>query len=225
MQDSREGVTAVVIVATGGLRRAAWEALLSREHGLEVIGLAGTSDEVTRLVPAAWPVAILLDDRVMDAADAATLVGVAGGVGVLAVLDDMDLANVVSLLKAGVIGCLPADSPIGDLARALVAVGRGEIALPPSIAARALVQLARPAAPEPRAIDELSEREREVVDLLVKGQTNKDIAQALFLSVRTVEAHLRSIYAKLGVRSRTEAVLWAIGQGRDMAGGDDGRHR
>lgn len=171
--------------------------------------------EATSLLPPAAAVAILLDNGAMNAEDAATLVGATNGPGVLAVLDEVDLTIVVPLLKVGVLGCLPADSPTSDLARALVAVGRGEIALPPSIAARALAELARPAAPDRRPTDDLSEREREVVDLLVRGQTNKDIAQALFLSVRTVEAHLRSIYAKLGVRSRTEAVLWAIGRSRN----------
>ena len=59
----------------------------------------------------------------------------------------------------------------------------------------------------------LTEREQKVLDLLAKGLTNKDIAQTLILSVRTVEAHLRNIYSKLDVGSRTEAVLWAVDQG------------
>jgi DNA-binding NarL/FixJ family response regulator len=58
-------------------------------------------------------------------------------------------------------------------------------------------------------IESLSEREVEVLKFLAQGLTNKDIAQTLFLSVRTVEAHLRNIFGKLGVRSRTEAALWA----------------
>jgi two-component system, NarL family, response regulator LiaR len=59
----------------------------------------------------------------------------------------------------------------------------------------------------------LSAREAEVLGLLARGLTNKGIAQTLFLSVRTIEAHLRSIFAKLGVRTRTEAALWAVGHG------------
>ncbi|MBI3747304.1 MAG: response regulator transcription factor [Chloroflexi bacterium] len=181
-------------------------------------GMTAFEGELAHLLPAGGQVAILLDVGAMDVGRAGTLVNAANGVGVLAVLDEIDLATIVPLLKAGVIGCVPADSPNADLARALVAVGRGEIALPSSIAARALAELARPAAVDRRPTDELSERERDVVRLLVRGQTNKDMAQALFLSVRTVEAHLRSIYAKLGVRSRTEAVLWAVRQSPDEGG-------
>ncbi len=181
-------------------------------------GTAGAAAEVASLLPTVGVVAVLLDDATMDPDAAAALVSATNGLGVLAVLDHIDLPTVVPLLKAGVIGCLPADSPTSDLVRALVAVGRGEIALPPSIAARALAELARPVGLDRRATNELSEREHDVIHLLVRGQTNKDMAQALFLSVRTVEAHLRSIYAKLGVRSRTEAVLWAVRQSPDEGG-------
>lgn len=170
-----------------------------------------TTLAVAGVMPSTGPVTILLDVG-MEADLVSDLVGRANGAGVLAVLDEPDVARVVPLLRAGVTGCLSADASAGDLSRAIVAVGRGEIALPAGIAARALAELARPIAREPRAIDALTEREREVVELLAQGLTNKDVAQRLFLSVRTVEAHLRSSYAKLGVRSRTEAVLWAIRQ-------------
>jgi DNA-binding NarL/FixJ family response regulator len=102
---------------------------------------------------------------------------------------------------------------VAELARAIIAVGRGEIALPPSIAGRALAALARGESVGGSLIEPLSERESEVVQLLAQGLTNKDIAQTLFLSVRTVEAHLRNIFGKLGVRSRTEAALWATKHG------------
>ena len=62
-------------------------------------------------------------------------------------------------------------------------------------------------------VEPLSARETEVLGLLARGLTNKDIAQSLMLSVRTVEAHLRSIFGKLAVGSRTEAALWAVRHG------------
>ena len=99
------------------------------------------------------------------------------------------------------------------LARAIIAAGRGEIVLPPSIATQALLALARGEPLESDLIEPLTDREVEVLRLLGQGLTNKDIAQTLILSVRTVDAHLRSIFAKLGVRSRTEAALWMVKHG------------
>lgn len=198
--------TAVVVIAAAALRRSAWEALLAQQPGLSVVATAASAAEMTAL-PADRSVAVLVDGPA--AADQAVGLAAAGS-GVLWLLEEIELEPVVALLRAGVIGCLPTGASVGELARAIVAVGRGEIALPPSIAARALAALARPPAAASTPADELTTREREVVELLAQGLTNKDIAQSLFLSVRTVEAHLRSVYAKLDVRSRTEAVLWAI---------------
>jgi len=102
---------------------------------------------------------------------------------------------------------------VGDLIRALIAAARGEMALPPDIAGQALAALARGDSALPPIVEPLTERESDVLHLLASGMTNKDIAQALIISVRTVEAHLRSIYSKLGVDSRTEAALWAVQNG------------
>jgi DNA-binding NarL/FixJ family response regulator len=64
-----------------------------------------------------------------------------------------------------------------------------------------------------QTVETLTDHEKEVLTLLAQGLTNKDIAQSLFLSVRTIETHLRNIYGKLNVSSRTEAVLWAVQHG------------
>jgi DNA-binding NarL/FixJ family response regulator len=116
-------------------------------------------------------------------------------------------------LQAGATGFISRDASVGDLARAIIAAGRGEIVLPPEIAVQSLMALAQGQTVEHEMVAPLSERETEVLRLLAQGFTNKDIAQALILSVRTVEAHLRAIFAKLGVSSRTEAALWAVQHG------------
>ena len=125
-------------------------------------------------------------------------------------VDGYDLAQVIALLHAGALGCLRRDATVVDLARAVIAAGRGEIVLPPSLAVQALVALTRGELRPERPSESLTNRETEVLGLLAQGLTNKDIAQRLFLSVRTIEAHLRHVYSKLGVASRTEAVLWAV---------------
>jgi len=117
------------------------------------------------------------------------------------------------MLQAGAAGILSRDATLPELTQALVASGRGEIVLPPSLAARALAALARGEVHPQQNLETLTERERDVLALLAQGLTNKDIAQSMFLSVRTVEAHLRNVYGKLNVTSRTEAVLWAVQHG------------
>jgi DNA-binding NarL/FixJ family response regulator len=125
-------------------------------------------------------------------------------------VDSYDLQEIVGLLRAGATGFIAHDSAVADLARGIIAAGRGEIVLPPRMATKALVALARGEGSQEDLSVNLTEREQDVLNILAQGYTNKDIAQTLFLSVRTVEAHLRNIYGKLGVASRTEAAIWAV---------------
>ena len=210
---SASAPTHLIIFAPAMLHRAAWHALLSTQPDIVVVGAVGDVTEVADLLQADRPTAVLIDLPNPRPEVARALKSTVPTTGLLFLVASYDLAEILPLLQAGALGCVSRDASVGDLARALIAVGRGELALPPSIAARALAALARgePVAAGLRA--PLSERETEVLRLLAYGLTNKDIAQTLFISVRTVEAHLRNIYGKLGVRSRTEAALWAMRHG------------
>ncbi len=130
--------------------------------------------------------------------------------GLLLLVDSYELKEIVNLLRAGATGFMAHDATVADLARGIIAVGRGEIVLPPEMATQALLALAREKEVPEEITVSLTDREQDVLNLLAQGQTNKDIAQTLFLSVRTVEAHLRNIYGKLNVASRTEAAIWAV---------------
>ncbi|MCB0155853.1 MAG: response regulator transcription factor [Anaerolineae bacterium] len=204
--------TQVIIVAQAALYRAAWTALLSRQPDIVVAGASSSLSEISPLLQPGRPTALLLDLPPLPPL-IQQLKTLPAEVGLLFLVDLYELDQVVLLLQAGVTGCLTRDAPVADLARAIIAVGRGEIALPPAIAGRALAALARGEASSDGLIEPLSERESEVLHLLAQGLTNKDIAQTLILSVRTVEAHLRNIFGKLGVHSRTEAALWAAKHG------------
>ncbi|HEX8981655.1 MAG TPA: response regulator transcription factor [Ktedonobacterales bacterium] len=130
-------------------------------------------------------------------------------VAVLALTAHEDAQYVMKLLDAGAAGYLLKDVRGRELAEAIRAVHRGETTLHPTIAARA-----HRLAAERRSITQerppLSEREMEVLQEAARGLPNKDIARRLNLSVRTVHTHLGNIFSKLGVGSRTEAVLLAL---------------
>jgi len=120
----------------------------------------------------------------------------------------------VHALQAGAAGCLNADLTPGELAAALRQASRGEIVLSADLQHAIVLEMARsPASTNVIPFERLSERERDVLVLICQGLSNKQIAQHLYLSVRTVENHLRRLYQKLGVSSRTEAAVLAMQQG------------
>ncbi len=205
--------TPVLILAPATLSRLAWAALLAPQPGLAVWGQASGAEEIRSLPAAGGPVAVLLDVPRPAPGLVEALLAALPQAGPLCLVDDHDLPQTIALLRAGAIGILSRDASLPELARALIAAGRGEIVLPPALAARALAALARGEVTSDGIAEALTERESDVLALLARGMTNKEIAQTLFLSVRTVEAHLRNIYGKLGVGSRTEAVLWAVQHG------------
>lgn len=229
MTDAAASPTHLVICASSRLRGEAWRALLSGQPGIAVAGVAAEPAEAAPLLRPDRPAAVLIDDAGEPTDVARRLSLAAPAAGSLFLVPSYDLPAIILLLRAGAGGCIVPEASVGDLARAIIAVGRGEIVLPPALAARALAALARGEAPGPAEssgseglVEPLSEREAGVLRLLAQGHTNKDMAQALILSVRTVEAHLRSVYGKLGVRSRTEAALWAVRHGY---GPDEEVHR
>lgn len=202
----------VVIYASATLHRDAWRALLTGQPGIVAAAAVGEIVDIAGLVDGK-PTALLVDTPAPDADVARRLRAAAPEWGLLWLVPAYDLSPIVDLLHAGATGVISRDEPVGNLVRALIAAGRGEVVLPPVIATKALAALAHGGHPTGELVEPLSEREAEVLRLLAQGSTNKDIAQAMMLSVRTVEAHLRNIYGKLGVRSRTEAALWAVRHG------------
>lgn len=206
--------TRLLIYAPLTLQREAWRALLSDQPGIVIGGVLTDPAHLAALLQPDQPTTLLIDLPTPQADVIRSLKEIVPDLGLLIFVDAYDLAEIIPLLKAGATGCLSRDESIGDLARAIIAVGRGEIVLPPTVAIQALTALARGEPIEPaNLIEPLTDREAEVLRWLARGLTNKDIAQTLILSVRTIDAHLRSIFAKLNVRSRTEAAVWATRNG------------
>ncbi len=123
----------------------------------------------------------------------------------------------VQALQAGANGCLDTDLDSVTLAAALRQAARGEVSLPAVLQQAVIFELLGEApsrsGPDPYS---LSPREKDVLALLCQGLSNKQIAQHLYLSVRTVENHLARLYEKLGVQTRTEAAVLALQQGWEL---------
>jgi NarL family two-component system response regulator LiaR len=214
----RASETHVIVFAPAMLQREAWRALLDNQHFIEAPATVCEVGVVGPLVEDGQPTTILVDLPELRIDLAHQLHEAAPDTGVLFLVDDYRLETVLPLLRAGAAGCITRDGTVPELVRAIIAAGRGEIALPPDIAGQALTALARGETAVEHPVEELTEREVEVLHLLAEGMMNKDIAQTLLISVRTVEAHMRNVYGKLGVESRTEAALWAVRNGYASAG-------
>jgi DNA-binding NarL/FixJ family response regulator len=113
-------------------------------------------------------------------------------------------------LKEGATGCVLETASVEELLSAIRQVARGETFLSPPIVRELVSSVTAYREQTQPEVEPLTEREREVLGLLAQGLNNKDIAQKLYLSVRTVEGHLANIYGKLHLKSRTEAALWAV---------------
>jgi two-component system response regulator NreC len=140
----------------------------------------------------------------------------APGVRVLILSMHKDEAYVTQILQAGAAGYLLKDSADVDLLQAVTAIAEGKSFFSPSIARLMLDDYVKQRSGEPGVVDRyelLSDREREVFQLIAEGKTNKDIAAILFISPSTVETHRARIMEKLDVHSAAEIVLYAVRRG------------
>ncbi len=130
---------------------------------------------------------------------------------ILVISPHIENARVQMALAAGATGYLPLGVDMDELVRVLYTVSRGELTLHPSMLPAIIQQVeagqSKPISPTP---NDLTERERDILSALSRGLTDREIAQLLFISVRTVQSHLAHIYEKLHVHSRTEAALIAV---------------
>jgi DNA-binding NarL/FixJ family response regulator len=133
---------------------------------------------------------------------------------ILVISPHVENARVQMALAAGATGYLPLGVDMDELVRVLYTVSRGELTLHPSMLPAIIQQVevgqSKPVSPTP---NDLTERERDILSTLSHGLTDREIAQQLFISVRTVQSHLAHIYEKLHVHSRTEAALFAVQHG------------
>ncbi len=192
--------------------------ILEQEPDLEVVAEAGDGDEAVKYACELKPDVALLDVSMprMDGIEATKQIkALCPSVAILILSAYDDDQFIFGLLEAGAAGYLLKSVRGKEIVDAIRAVHAGESVLHPSVARKVLNRFANVKGKlrKKKSPEVLTEREMEVLKMVTRGSSNKDIAEALCLSVRTVQGHLANIFNKLRVSSRTEAVVHALKEG------------
>lgn len=195
----------VLVVAPVRVHRESLSTVLNEAQGLSVVGTAATVAEALPRLRSLAPHVAVLDAAFPEDVDVPSRAIAEAELKLVAVGVRGDEA--VDWIEAGVSGCVPPDASLEDLARAVEGVGRGELVTPVDVTPHLIERIRRLASEGPRAAGEarLTPRQAEVLDLVAKRLSNRQIAQRLSIEEQTVKNHMVSIFRKLGVHRRSEA--------------------
>jgi DNA-binding NarL/FixJ family response regulator len=202
-------MTKVVIVDDHAVVRQGLQQVLAAEHDLEVVGSASDGSQAVELVLTVTPDVVLMDLSMpdVDGVEATRRVlDAAPETSVVILTSFAEREHVLAAIEAGAFGFILKDAEPDEIVEAVRAAAAGGSPLDPR-AARVLLEARRSGGSPGRP--PLSEREREVLDLVAAGLANKQIARRLGIAERTVKAHMSRVFQALGVSDRTQAALWA----------------
>ena len=209
----------VVLADDQALVRAGFRSLLDAQEGVEVVGEAGTGDEAVRLASELVPDVVLMDIRMpgMDGLAATRAIAVDRRLAAvrIVVLTTFGLDEYVfEAIRSGASGFLVKDTEPDELIQAVRVVATGEALLSPSVTKQLLLEFAsRAKEPVAAGLEELTDREREIVALVGEGLSNQEIAERLFVSPATAKTHVSRAMGKLGARDRAQLVVIAYESG------------
>jgi DNA-binding NarL/FixJ family response regulator len=202
----------VVIADDQPMMRAGFKAVLEATGNIEVVAEAGNGEEAVQAVAHYAPDVVLMDIRMpgMDGIEATRRLPRQR----VLILTTFGIDEyIIDALRAGASGFLLKDAPTDEVVDAVRAVAAGDAVLSPAIPRQLLDQVGRrlpaPVSRAPEGIDQLTDREQEVLRMLAGGLTNAEIAQALVVSEATVKSHVSNLLGKLGLRDRVQAVIFA----------------
>jgi DNA-binding NarL/FixJ family response regulator len=212
-------VIRVALVDDQAIVRAGLARILSPADGFEVVAECADGREAVDELPALRPDVVVMDIRMpaLDGIAATARLRAADPPLTVLVLTTFGEDDVLwSAIEAGAAGFVLKDASAEDLIAAVRAVAAGAAWFDPAVAPRVLGQYRRlvaPAAREAARLEELTDREQEVLRLMARGATNAEIGARLFVAEATVKTHVGSIFSKLGVRDRPAAIVFAYDHG------------
>ncbi|MCA1688894.1 MAG: response regulator transcription factor [Actinobacteria bacterium] len=210
-----EAPITVLVVDDHAVVREGLRTFLGLQAGLEVVGEAGDGEEALAEAVRLRPDVILMDltmPRLDGVGAMRELRRRLPGTRVVVLTSNADDSRLLAAIQAGAAGYLLKTVQPQELARAVRAAHAGEALLDPSVAARLVEAIAgSPGSGDP--VDQLTPREREVLELIGAGRSNKRIALELGVSEKTVKTHVGHVLAKLGVADRTQAAMYAVRAG------------
>lgn len=207
----------VLVVDDQALVRSGFRMILDERPDLELVGEAADGEEGLRLARELDPDVILMDVRMpnLDGVEATRRLVEAGTRARILVLRTFDLHEYVyAAIRAGESGFLLKDVQPAELVDAIRVVAAGNSLFGPSATQRLLERFGEAPAPaKARSLDALTDREREILELIARGLSNAELAQRLYLSETTVKTHVSAVLRKLGVRDRVQAAIAAYEAG------------
>jgi two-component system, NarL family, response regulator LiaR len=205
----------VLLVDDHEMVRIGLAAVLGTEEGIEVVGEASNGQDGIRLAQEYRPDVVLMD-LVMEGMDGIEttrkLLQLYPDCKVIVLTSFLDDEKMYPVIEAGAFSYLLKTSRASEIAQAIRAAAKGQSILESQVASKIMNRFRQPKpAAEPH--EELTDREMEVLRLIAKGKSNQELADELFIGVKTVKFHVTNVLAKLGVEDRTQAAIYAFKHG------------